>query len=151
MQDKNQADVKSMLNELAKHLNVKGVRGLAKELGEAEGKLYAWVKRGAIGDTGSILSKCPTVSKRWLETGEGDMIRKGNTGAAAFEHPLVSEQGEDYKQLDIGNMTIEQKLRWIGLNARQIRTLQELDKMEEEEQDEQLKKLTIKNLEKGRY
>ena len=77
MQDKNRANVKFILNSLADHLNVRGVRGLAEYLGESENKLYAWIKRGVIADTGSILGKCPEVNKYWLDHGIGPMTDNG--------------------------------------------------------------------------
>lgn len=84
MQDKNHADVKKILLALASHLKVKGIRGLAEALGEKESKLYAWISRGIIADTGSILSRCPEVRKEWLESGEGEMLR-----APDFPHGLM--------------------------------------------------------------
>jgi hypothetical protein len=82
MQDKNHADVKKILLAVASHLEVKGIRGLANELGEKESKLYAWINRGSVGDVGAILSKCPEIRADWLRTGEGDM----------FQPSLVAEE-----------------------------------------------------------
>ena len=75
MQVKKQTIAKKVLLELAKHLNVKGIHGVAEFLGEDKNKLYAWSKRGKIADTGAILGKCPEIRKDWLETAEGPMLK----------------------------------------------------------------------------
>ena len=77
MQDKTPPDVKKILNDLAAHLKVKGIRGLAAELGETESRLYAWIRNRNIAETGAILAKCPNVNRDWLKTGEGEMFREG--------------------------------------------------------------------------
>lgn len=74
MQDKNRAMVKKILLNLAEHFGVKGIRGLADFLGQSEDKLYAWIRRGSIADSGVIFAKCPTISLAWLQSGEGPML-----------------------------------------------------------------------------
>ena len=74
MQDKNTTDVRKILKAVADNLKVKGIRGLAAFLGLKENTIYAWIKRGKIGDTGVILDKCPNIRLGWLETGEGEMF-----------------------------------------------------------------------------
>jgi len=74
MQDRNHADVKERLIFVAKRLNVRGVRGLAKKLGEEESRLYAWIRNGNIVDTGIILSKCPEINLEWLKSGKGEPL-----------------------------------------------------------------------------
>lgn len=74
MQEKNRVIVKKILLALSEHFNVKGIRGLAEYLGESENKLYAWIRRGTIGDTGALLAKCPTISLEWLRSGKGPMF-----------------------------------------------------------------------------
>lgn len=75
MQDENQTKVKNILLAISAYVKVKGIRGLAKYLAISEGTLYAWVKRGNIGDTGLILGKHPEVNPGWLISGEGPMLR----------------------------------------------------------------------------
>jgi len=75
MQDFSRPDVKKILLTLAEHLNVKGIRGLAEVLGEKESRLYAWIRNKNIAETGAILSKCPSINREWLRTGEGEIFR----------------------------------------------------------------------------
>ena len=77
MQDKTQPDVKKILSDLAAYLKVKGIRGLAAEIGETESRLYAWIRNKNIAETGAILAKCPNINRDWLKTGEGEMFREG--------------------------------------------------------------------------
>ena len=88
MQDKNLVNIKKILLELADYLKVKGIRGLAAELGENENKLYGWIKNGSIGDTGSILGKHPNINREWLLTGEGTML-KGPEVRLDFKEPKL--------------------------------------------------------------
>ena len=75
MQENNCPNIKKILLALADHLNVKGIRGLANALGVKESLLYSWIRNGNIVDTGLILSKCPTINREWLKTGEGEMLQ----------------------------------------------------------------------------
>lgn len=85
MQDNNYPDVKKRLICVANYLKVKGIRGLASELGEKESRLYAWIRNESIVDTGAILTKCPNINIEWLKTGKGEMF--GDT----TDNPTVSE------------------------------------------------------------
>lgn len=49
------------------------------------------------------------------------------------------------------SMTTEEKLKQIGLPARQIRLLLEMEKLPEEEQNNRLKELINENIDKGRF
>lgn len=75
MQDKNKANVSERIDAVAKILNAKDYRALAKLLNVSEAALYSWIKRGKIGNTGKILANVPTLSLDWLETGEGEMFK----------------------------------------------------------------------------
>lgn len=68
--------MKKVLIDLARHFNVKGLRGLAKHLGVPESRIYSWTKKGRIANTGLITSKFPEISEDWLKTGKGAMIAK---------------------------------------------------------------------------
>ena len=74
MQDINKAIVKNILLAIANHANVDKLRGLSKLLGINESTLYAWIKRGKIGNIGGILRVLPYINVTWLETGTGPMM-----------------------------------------------------------------------------
>lgn len=74
MQAKNSSKVKIILDLIASHANVKGIKGLANAIGEPSTRLYGWIRNGKIFDTTSILTKFPYINKEWLETGEGPMM-----------------------------------------------------------------------------
>lgn len=74
MQELLRPDIKKILMALAAHVNAKGIRGLARFLGESENRLYAWIKNGNIAETGVILAKFPNLRREWLKTGEGEMF-----------------------------------------------------------------------------
>ena len=99
MQEKKKAKTKKQLRELAVYLKVKGIQGLAADLGENPNKLYAWVKNGNIGDTGCILGKHPEIRKEWLETGEGEMLLKsgsnGSVSPGSTETAALALEGRD--------------------------------------------------------
>lgn len=61
---------------LADRQGVRGIQGLAEFLGCDRSKLYAWIKRGSIGDKALIMGKCPNTRLEWLETGEGEIGEK---------------------------------------------------------------------------
>ena len=86
MQENNQANVKNILLRVADVLKVRGIRGLASALEIPEGTVYAWIKRGSIGDTGAILSKCPNINALWL-IGESDQMLRGSAAASGLEVP----------------------------------------------------------------
>jgi hypothetical protein len=91
MQEKKKAKTKNILKELAIYLNVKGIQGLAEDLGQNPNKLYAWIKNGNIGDTGCILGKHPEVRKEWLETGEGE-ITSGPRSEKNLKVPVMNDE-----------------------------------------------------------
>lgn len=99
MQDEKMTVAKKILTELAKHLKVKGIQGLAEYLGEDKNKLYAWSKRGNIADTGVILGKCPEVRLEWLRTGEGEMLRGQSRQLTAIQGETVAAEqaANDYR------------------------------------------------------
>lgn len=115
MQEKNITKVKKILLALAEYLGVKGIRGLAECLGLPDNNLYAWIKRDSIGDIGSILGKCPNISKEWLETGEGEMMQRPQTVAEQIgegyrpEVKLVA----DYLEVKVKGKTSEEILRMV--------------------------------------
>jgi hypothetical protein len=74
MQDKNKAIVKKILLAIAEHKNVDKLRGLSTLLEVNESTLYAWIKRGKIGNVGAILKVLPYLNVTWLETGTGPMM-----------------------------------------------------------------------------
>jgi len=74
MQDKNKAIVKNILLAIAEHANVDKLRGLSRLLDINESTLYAWIKRGKIGNIGAILKVVPYLNVTWLETGTGPMM-----------------------------------------------------------------------------
>jgi len=76
MQEKKSHMVKYVLDTLADYAEVKGIRGLADFICETHGRLYGWIRNGRIVDTGSILTKFPEINKKWLETGEGPMLKE---------------------------------------------------------------------------
>ena len=63
-----------MLLEIASHVGVKGIRGLAIFLEVPESNLYSWISRDSIGDKSVILKKIPNARIEWLETGEGEIF-----------------------------------------------------------------------------
>jgi len=72
-QDKKQKQVKIILEILADHANVRGIKGLARFLGCPPTRLYGWIRNGRIYDAGIILTKFPHVNIDWLMTGKGQM------------------------------------------------------------------------------
>ena len=68
--------MKKILSELASHLKVKGLRGLAKHLDVPESRIYSWTKKGKIANPGIIIAKHPEISEEWLRTGKGSMLVK---------------------------------------------------------------------------
>lgn len=94
MQENNQPNVKKILLDLADHAHVKGIRGLAEFLEIRESRLYSWIGRGRIGDTGSILSKLPNVRLDWLKTGEGPMLALSGSRKEQFQTILLIDEPE---------------------------------------------------------
>jgi len=74
LQDIMDNKVKFILESLARHLKVKGIRGLATHLGAKESKLYSWVSRGIIGDKPLLLAKIPNLNEDFLDSAEGEII-----------------------------------------------------------------------------
>lgn len=66
--------MKKVLADLAKYLNVKGFRGIARYLEVPESRIYSWTKKGKIANTGLILAKNPEINGEWLRTGKGPML-----------------------------------------------------------------------------
>ncbi len=66
--------MKKVLADLAKYLNVKGFRGIARYLEVPESRIYSWTKKGKIANTGLILAKNPEINGEWLKTGKGPML-----------------------------------------------------------------------------
>ena len=66
--------MKKVLVDLAKYLNVKGFRGIARYLEVPESRIYSWTKKGKIANTGLILAKNPEINVEWLKTGKGPML-----------------------------------------------------------------------------
>lgn len=93
MQEQNRVDVKKILTDLAEHLNVRGIRALSVALGESENKLYAWIKRGSIADTGAILGKCPEINAQWL-IGESDTMIRPSASFAGLTDGLSLDEIE---------------------------------------------------------
>lgn len=74
MQEKNIPKTKKILLALAKHVGVRGIRGLAGYLEVPESNLYSWIARDRIGDKAVILKKIPNVKFDWLESFDGEML-----------------------------------------------------------------------------
>lgn len=72
-----------------------------------------------------VLSLFPELSREWLMTGEGEMIKKYD---AAPESNVVHEKGGEYeslkRKLEDANNIIEQQKRLIDQQARMIDILQ---------------------------
>jgi len=99
MQEENKINVKKILLSLADHLNVDKLRGLAKEIGVAEGTLYAWVKRGKIGNIGAILARAPYINPEWLKTGEQPMMIIDEHNAHLLPHGARFEEANNYTEM----------------------------------------------------
>ena len=104
MQEKNQADVKKILNALGNHLKTKGIRGVAKHYGVKDSLLYGWIKRGRITDTGIILGKTPNINQEWLRTGHGPMLIES---AKVVASPDEKEGGRGGINLREGHLMLD--------------------------------------------
>ncbi len=68
---------------------------------------------------------------------------------SSIDDDVLSTSKAAYPNLE--NMSLEDKIRFIGLSPRDTRILLEAMKMTEEERNELLKKMVNENLERGRY
>lgn len=75
LQGDNMANVKKRIEAICDHLNIKNIQELAVFLDVGVSAIYSWQKREKIGNTGAILAKAPRINLRWLETGEGPMLK----------------------------------------------------------------------------
>lgn len=152
MSTKKYAFVQNIFDALIAEWSVKGYKGLSEHIGVPYQTLMAWKKRGSIGDFAPFMDK--GISKAWLETGEGNMrvqvASYTSSGSATLSGTTIAE-AETHLHPNPDNMTMAQKMAWMGFGMKDIRQMQEWLKLSEEEQDDELKKLCSQNIEKGRY
>lgn len=74
MQEKN-VDVAKIILELRAHYSIPSDRELAKIIKVSNNVITNWKKRGSIGSIKNILDTWPELSRTWLETGEGSMMK----------------------------------------------------------------------------
>ena len=124
MQDKNKAAVKNILLAIAEHKKVDKLRGLTQLLQINERTLYAWIKRGKIGNVASILKIFPYLNIDWLETGKGQMmvIDKDNfhlLSQAQQEENNVSSRANIVARIEPGNQRVKEILTTSQKSAKE--------------------------------
>lgn len=146
--------VQNIFKRLIEYYALGSIDALSKFLDVKYSTLKGWERRGNIADIEPFLFKCQNINPQWLKTGQGEMhLNKFQQHAQAIQSGAVNELREDYPHIavDLPTMTLEQKLKWIGISQKDIRFMLEFSKLSEEEQEEERKRLCIQNIEKGRY
>jgi hypothetical protein len=114
MQDKKYSKVKYILLELAAHVKVKGVTGLAEYLEVPKNNLYSWIQREKIADIAAIIKKIPNARIEWLETGEGDMFTDMVASPAPPEWDATKSNSDDDRLAFIQN-TILNGMKFLSV------------------------------------
>jgi hypothetical protein len=101
-QEKKRKQVKLILELLAAHVNVIGIRGLADYLECPASRLYGWIRNGKIFDKGCVLTKIRTIRPEWLVDGKGPMLLDNQQHPAAASEAGIKEPQQGYADSEGG-------------------------------------------------
>lgn len=76
-----------------------------------------------------------------------DVVNRLNEALGIVSEPLTGYEVTSVQQ----SLPLDEKIKRLGLNAKDTRGLLELLKLDEDQKDEYIKQMMIHNLEKGRY
>lgn len=113
-----------ILNKLREHLGFSSGKEFAEYLGIKPSTLSNWYTRNSF-DVDLIASKCGFINLNWLITGEGSMLKEGETGMKMETQLEKGKELQLQKELNFSRSIIELQKKLIEALEEKTKELEE--------------------------